>query len=57
MSSIPLHSSLYIARSMRAAVRRPVGARARDWWSRAGEYLVRVGESATHHRMGSWTRR
>ena len=57
MSSIPLHSSLYIARSMRPAVRRPVGARARDWWSRAGEYLVRVGESATHHRMGSWTRR
>lgn len=57
MSTLPLHSSLHIVRTPRPAATRPVASGAGSWWSRAGDYLVSVGERATHHRLGSWTRR
>jgi hypothetical protein len=57
MPTLPLHTSLQIVRSPRAAVRRPGTTRSSAWWSRVGDWLVAAGERARHHRMGSWTRR
>ena len=57
MSTSLSHPSVRIAHPKLPGARRWTAQPARGWWSRVGDYLVAAGESATHHRIGSWTRR
>ena len=55
MPTTLLHPSVRIAHPKCTPV--PPSSPIRAAWTRAGDWLVAIGERATHHRMGSWTRR